>query len=287
MSTPTIEIQRLSKSFSGATDVLKDLDWTLPPGAVVGLLGRNGSGKTTLLQCALGLLEPSAGEARIFGESVTGLSDATRARLGYVPQDSALFEWLTARQMLDYFKAMYPRWNDAKVDGLLSRWAIDPDRQISKLSGGEKQRLSIIRALGPDPDLLILDEPVSGLDPIGRREFLRELVERILDKAATVVFSTHILSDLERIAGEVALLKGGRIAYQGPLDQTLDAARRIVGPAGAMAAVHVEHELARTANDGEVSVIALPSAEEAQALADNAQLSVQRITLEDLFVEAA
>jgi ABC-2 type transport system ATP-binding protein len=155
-----------------------------------------------------------------------------------VPQKSDLFEWLTPRQMLDYFKALYPRWHDAKVDALLERWGFDLARQgraISKLSGGEQQRLAIIRALGPDPELLVLDEPVSALDPVGRREFLRELIDGVIERGTTVVFSTHILSDLERVALDVAFLKDGRIALQGQLDELLEGAHRVVGAPGVRA----------------------------------------------------
>jgi ABC-2 type transport system ATP-binding protein len=134
-------------------------------------------------------------------------------------------------QMLDYFKAMYPRWNAVKVDALLERWGFGPlqlGTPIARLSGGEQQRLSIIRALAHDPELLVLDEPVSALDPAGRRDFLSELVDGVIERGTTVVFSTHILTDLERVALDVAFLKGGRIALQGPLDDLLEGARKAV-----------------------------------------------------------
>ena len=165
---------------------------------------------------------------RLFGEDVAALSEATRARIGYVPQKHGLFEWMTPLQMLDYFKAMYPRWNAVKVEALLERWGFGPlelGKPIGRLSGGQQQRLSIIRALAHDPELLVLDEPVSALDPAGRRAFLSELVDGVIERGTTVVFSTHILTDLERVALDVAFLKGGRIALQGPLDELLEAAR--------------------------------------------------------------
>jgi len=227
MTAAIIEVSSIVKRFSGR-NVLDALDWQIMPGQVVGLLGRNGAGKSTLLECLLGLRETDGGKVTVFGEDVGNLSEAARARIGYVPQASDLFEWLTPRQMLDYFKALYPRWNDAKVEALLKRWGFDGakcSRAISQLSGGEKQRLSIIRALAHDPDLLILDEPVAALDPVGRRDFLRELIDGVIERDTTVLFSTHILSDLERVALDVAFLKDGKIALQGPLDDLLDNAR--------------------------------------------------------------
>ena len=224
MTAAIIEVSSIVKRFD-TRSVLDGLNWKIMPGQVVGLLGRNGAGKSTLLECLLGLRETDSGSVTIFGEDVANLSEAARARIGYVPQQSDLFEWLTPRQMLDYFKALYPRWNDAKVALLLARWGFDDlkcSTPISRLSGGEKQRLSIIRALAHDPDLLILDEPVAALDPVGRRDFLRELIDGVIERDTTVVFSTHILSDLERVALDVAFLKNGKIALQGPLDELLE-----------------------------------------------------------------
>ncbi|MBP6337629.1 MAG: ABC transporter ATP-binding protein [Vitreoscilla sp.] len=225
----TVAIQNLSLAY-GAQTVLQNLSWQLPPGQVVGLLGRNGAGKTTLLESLLGLREPAQGEVQLFGRPLAALGDAERARIGYVPQQSNLFEWMTPLQLLAYFKAFYPRWNDAKVEALLTRWGINRHQPIAKLSGGQQQRLSIIRALGHEPDLLVLDEPVASLDPAGRRDFLQELVAQVIDRGTTVVFSTHILSDLERVAFHVAFLAAGRIVLQAPLDELMDGARSITGP---------------------------------------------------------
>jgi ABC-2 type transport system ATP-binding protein len=228
-TTVPIRIDKFSLAY-GAKSVLQYLDWQPPAGQVVGLLGRNGAGKTSLLEALLGLREGQGGSVHLFGETGPVLSDATRARIGYVPQQSNLFEWMTPGELLDYFRSFYPRWNQAKVDGLLSRWDIDRRQPIAKLSGGQQQRLSIVRALAHEPDLLVLDEPVSSLDPAGRRDFLQELVAQVIGHGTTVVFSTHILSDLERVAFNVAFLGGGRIVLQAPLDELMDEARSITGP---------------------------------------------------------
>jgi ABC-2 type transport system ATP-binding protein len=228
-TSPSAELTGVSLAYGKGAPVLRGLDWQLLPGQVVGLLGRNGAGKTTLLETLLGLREPQAGTVRLFGRPATQADDAARARIGYVPQQSDLFESFTAAQLLAYFKSFYPRWNEAKVDGLLSRWDINRHQRIGKLSGGQQQRLSIIRALAHDPDLLVLDEPVASLDPAGRRDFLRELVEQVLERGTTVVFSTHILSDLERVAFHMAFMNDGRIALQAPLDDLLDEVRLLSG----------------------------------------------------------
>ena len=225
----SVEIDGLVLGYRGRP-VLQGLDWRLQPGQVVGLLGRNGAGKTTLLEALLGLRDPQAGEVRLFGQPAARLDDAARARIGYVPQAGGLFEELRAGELLAYFRSFYPRWNEARVQALLQRWAVPLDVEIGRLSGGQQQRLSIIRALAHEPDLLVLDEPVASLDPLARRDFLRELVEQVLDRGTTVVFSTHILSDLERVAFNVAFLQGGRIALQAPLDELLAETLLASGP---------------------------------------------------------
>ncbi len=240
----SVQIQGLALAYRGRP-VLQGLDWTLQPGQVVGLLGRNGAGKTTLLETLLGLRDAQAGSVQIFGESASRLGDAVRARIGYVPQANDLFPELRAQQLLDYFRGFYPRWNAEKVAQLLQRWAVPLDVEIGRMSGGQQQRLSIIRALAHEPDLLVLDEPVASLDPLVRRDFLRELVEQVLDRGTTVVFSTHILSDLERVAFNVAFLREGRIALQAALDELLESSHLVMGADAQLALLPADAVLAR------------------------------------------
>jgi ABC-2 type transport system ATP-binding protein len=284
---PSIEMSSVLKRF-GSQRVLDGLDWQIGRGQVVGLLGRNGAGKSTLLECMLGLRELDGGSVTVLGEDAGRLSEKVLARIGYVPQKPDLFDWLTPLQMLDYFKAMYPRWNTGKVEGLLSRWGFDAamrSKQIKKLSGGEQQRLAIIRALAHDPDLLILDEPVSALDPVGRREFLRELVEQVIERGTTVVFSTHILSDLERVAFDLAFLNNGTIALQGQTDALLEGARRILVPASSLPAAPLAGEVRRHQDGAMASVIVQALNAEVERLARESGVRVETMTLEDLFIE--
>jgi ABC-2 type transport system ATP-binding protein len=283
--SPSAVLSGVSLRYPKGPVVLDGLDWQLLPGQVVGLLGRNGAGKTTLLETLLGLRSPDAGVVQLLGQPVQQLDDATRARIGYVPQQSDLFEAFTPAQLLAYFRSFYPRWNEAKVEGLMSRWDIARDTPIRKLSGGQKQRLSIIRALAHGPDLLVLDEPVASLDPAGRRDFLRELVGEVLDRGATVVFSTHILSDLERVAFNVAFLSQGRIALQAPLDELLEQVRAFTGSVTDMAALMARlgaEPLKRTPLEaGRERVLArLPADTPVPA-----GVSADRVNLDDLFSE--
>ncbi len=281
-TAPCLCLQGLRVAF-GRQAVLDGLDWSLPPGQVVGLLGRNGAGKTTLIETLLGLREPDAGSATMFGQPSTALDDDARGRIGYVPQRSDLFEWLTADQLLAYFRSFYPRWNTAKVDGLMGRWDIARDKPIGKLSGGQQQRLSIVRALAHEPELLVLDEPVASLDPAARRDFLGELVDQVVERRTTIVFSTHILSDLERVAVDVAFLTGGRIALHAPLDDLLESSMRLGGVPADIQRFVAEHRLQAISRAAGVPVIA--RGREAGAIPPaTPTVSVDPVTLEDLFL---
>jgi ABC-2 type transport system ATP-binding protein len=282
-TTAMARLDSVSLAYPKGPQVLRDLTWQLLPGQVVGLLGRNGSGKTTLLEALLGLRDPQAGRIELFGCPAAQLSDEARARIGYVPQSSDLFETFTPTQLLAYFRSFYPRWNESKVEGLMSRWDIPRDQPIRKLSGGQQQRLSIIRALAHEPDLLVLDEPVSSLDPVGRRDFLRELVDQVLDRGTTVVFSTHILSDLERVAFNLAFMSGGQIALQAPLDELLEQVQHLTGTSSELSSLMQRlgvTPLKRTPLEGgqERVLVKLP---QPPALPDRVQSSA--LNLEDLF----
>jgi len=282
MASPCVSLHGLCASF-GAQRVLDGLDWQLTSGQVVGLLGRNGAGKTTLIETLLGVRDADAGQALLFGQPSHALPDAVRARIGYVPQRSDLFEWFTADQLLAYFRSFYPRWNDAKVRGLMSRWDIARDKPIGQLSGGQQQRLSIVRALAHEPDLLVLDEPVASLDPAGRRDFLGELVDQVVDRGTTIVFSTHILSGLERVAVEVAFLTGGRIALHAPLDELLESSVRLGGVPADIERFVAEHSLQALSRDARGPVVARGRDSRAMPPA-TPTVSVDPATLEDLFL---
>mgnify|MGYP000458613660 CR=1 FL=1 len=276
--------QDLTLHYPGQPAVLQGLDWALQPGQVVGLLGRNGAGKTTLLETLLGLREPQHGQARLFGQPALQPDDALRARLGYVPQSSELFEDFTADQLLRYFRAFYPRWNEAKVEALMSRWDLPRARRIGQLSQGQQQRLSIVRALAHEPDLLVLDEPVASLDPAGRRDFLRELVDQVLDRGTTVLFSTHILSDLERVAFNIAFLHGGRIALQATQDELAEQVRLLAGPPEMLTLAAQGGQVLRQREQGGRSRWLVRYAQGPLPQA-SAQLQCEALGLEDLFVE--
>jgi len=226
MTALPIDIRQLEKTFASKR-VLQGVDLQLPAGTVLGLLGQNGSGKTTLIKCALGLLRPTAGQATVLGDDAWHLSADSKARLGYVPQEVVSYPWMRVRQVIAYTAAFYPTWNQPLVDDLCRRCQLPLEDRVGPLSVGQLQTLGIVLALGHEPDLLVLDEPVASLDPSARRHFLRTLLEIVDQPNRTVLFSTHITSDLERVANRVAILRDGRITFHGELDELKERVKRL------------------------------------------------------------
>ncbi len=270
------------------SNALNGVDLVLEPGSVLGLIGRNGAGKSTLIRAMLGLLEPLAGEARVFGEPALRLSDAAKARIAYVPQQPEALAWLTAQQMLDFVGRFYPGWDKTFVAHTLERWQIKPNKLLAKLSPGERQRVDLIRALASQPQLLVLDEPAAALDPVARRELLREVALRAGESGTTVLFSTHIVSDLERVASEVAFLHQGKLLMRCSVDETKERYARLWLPARMSAAAPVHSLSRRRHDDGSLSLVV--ERDERGAWPEAASLTGARVDalgLEDLFVEVA
>lgn len=226
MNESVIRVNAISKYYRTKV-VLDKLSLSIPKGSVFGLLGCNGEGKTTLIKCLLGLLKVSDGEVRVLGDDPRNFKDTTKARIGYVPQMDRVYPWLTVRQLTDYTASFYPNWNHSLVNTLLKEWHVDTSEKFGVLSEGQAQKVSIILSLGHEPELLVLDEPVASLDPAARRQFLKLVLDIVSDRECTIFFSTHITSDLERVADHVALLKNGQIDFCGELDQLKDEVKRI------------------------------------------------------------
>jgi ABC-2 type transport system ATP-binding protein len=259
---------------------------------VIGLLGRNGAGKTTLLRCLLGLSPIDRGGIALFGEPMLEPGGERMHRIGFVPQTFDLFPWMKVRAYLDFTAAFYPRWNTALVDRLLNEWELDARQKIGELSQGQRQKLAIVRAIAPDPDLLVLDEPVASLDPQARRAFMGELLALMRAPGKTVIFSTHITADLERADADIALLRDGRIQFMRPLAELRERLRRVVftraggwSQAPAVAGALKSH----VQGDQAVLLIEDPLLDSLHAFAarENADLKIETPTLEDLFVELA
>jgi ABC-2 type transport system ATP-binding protein len=290
MSDAPIRLDRLSKRFGSDRLALDGVSLAIPTGSVTGLLGRNAAGKSTLIQCAIGLLKPTSGSVSILGQPAWSLDADGKSRLGYVPQSIQLHAWMRVRQLLDYTAAFYPRWNDALVRDLLRDWEVPAEQKIKTLSPGTLQKLSIILALAHEPELLILDEPAAALDPAARRQFLAALLEVASDSRRTILFSTHITSDLERVADRVALLSAGRLTFDGGLDELKDTVKRLHVTAENPLApdFDIPGRLRRQIAGHEARVsVRLMSSELVGSLERDhgARVEVEDLSLEDIFLE--
>jgi ABC-2 type transport system ATP-binding protein len=279
--------QGLVHCYEGS-NALNGVDLRIAPGSVLGLIGRNGAGKSTLIRAMLGLLQPMSGAAFVFGEPALKLSNEAKSRIAYVPQQPEALAWLTAQQMLDFVGRFYPRWDSAFAKSTLERWKIQPNRLLAKLSPGERQRVDLIRALASQPELLVLDEPAAALDPVARRELLRELALRAGEAGTTVLFSTHIVSDLERVASDVAFLHDGKVLLRCGVDDTKERYARLWLPAKMSAAAPSQSLSRRRNQDGSLSLIVERDADDRWPEASTLPgARIDALGLEDLFVEIA
>ena len=222
MSTPAIAARGLSKRFRRLAAV-SELTLEVAPGQILGFLGPNGAGKTTTIRMLMGFLRPTAGQASILGARAGDVS--VRARIGYLPGDLRVDPAMTGHDLFAFYGRLRGRDDRARVDELIERLGLDPTRAFGALSKGNRQKVGIVQAFCHEPDVLILDEPTTGLDPLVQREFLT-LLQQAAGRGAAVLFSSHVLPEVERAATQVAIIRAGRLVTVSTVDDLLDQARR-------------------------------------------------------------
>ena len=223
-----IDAQGLGKRYGGRW-ALKGCDLQIPSGHVVGLVGPNGAGKTTLLHLAVGLLAPTAGTLAVLGRAPAADPDQL-ARVGFVAQDTPTYARLTVADHLRFGRQMNPGWDDTLARQRVAELDLDLDQRAGSLSGGQRAQLALTLAVAKRPELLVLDEPVASLDPLARREFLQRLMEFVAEGEVSVVLSSHLVADLERVCDYLIVLVDSRLQLAGDVDDLLATHRRLVGP---------------------------------------------------------
>src|SRR3990172_6895606 len=226
VSESVINVSDLTRCF-GAKTALASVSLSMPRGAIYGLVGTNGAGKTTLIKHILGLLRADSGTVRVFGLDPVADPVAVLSRIGYLSEENDVPGWMRVDELIRYSRAFYPAWDDAYAEELRQTFALDPAARIRNLSKGEKARAGLLIALAHRPELLVLDEPSSGLDPIVRRDILGAVIRTIADEGRTVLFSSHLLEEVERVADRVAIIHQGRIMLTAPMDEIKDTHRRV------------------------------------------------------------
>jgi ABC-2 type transport system ATP-binding protein len=213
---PVIDITSLTRRF-GTKTALDSVTLALPRGAVYGLVGANGAGKTTLIKHILGLLRAESGSVRVFGIDPVADPVSVLSRIGYLSEDPDLPGWMRVDELIRYTRAFYPAWDDAYAAELQQAFALDGSARLRTLSKGQKARAGLLIALAYRPELLVLDEPSSGLDPIVRKDILGAVIRTIADEGRTVLFSSHLLEEVEQVADHVTMISHGHIVLSAPL----------------------------------------------------------------------
>ncbi len=215
---PVVEVQHLSRRFRRKV-ALDGVSLTVPKGMVFGLVGENGAGKTTLIKILLGLLAPSEGQVRVFGLDPVADPVGVLSRIGYLSEDRDMPGWMRLDEYMRYTQAFYPGWDEAYAEELRQTFNLDSRAKLRTLSRGEKAKAGLLGALAYRPDLLLLDEPSSGLDPVVRRDILSAIIRTVADEGRTVIFSSHLLDEVERVADYVAMVSAGKLVMSAPMDE--------------------------------------------------------------------
>jgi len=283
-----LKIAGLGKSF-GKKRVLKDVSFAVEPGRVYGLLGLNGEGKTTLARILMGIIPADRGAILFKGKSIRFGAAAYKREVGFIPEDSFFYGWMKVRELLQLNASFYPKWDADRVRALSGNLGLDPKARIRTLSRGQKLKLGLVAAIGAAPDLLILDDPTSGLDVPTRHDFLRGVIRDLAERGTAVLFATHMVHELERVADHLLILHGGRITLDRRYEEVKEATRRVKlwfdGEAPEWPGVEGTLSVAREANRLEAVVYPWSGAAEdgIRNLAP-VRMEVEPLSLEEMFV---
>ena len=276
MSSPVLRATGLTKRY-GRRLALSDCTLSIPPGHVVGLVGPNGAGKTTLLQIAVGMLPPTSGSIEVLGGRPAS-GAAQLARVGFVAQDTPTYAGLSIADHLRFGARTNPGWDQRLADDRIAKLGLDPSQKAGKLSGGQRAQLALTLAIAKRPDLLILDEPVSSLDPLARREFLQSLMAFIAEQGACVILSSHLVSDLERVCDYLIVLVASRVRIAGEVEDLLATHHRLTGARRDLGSLPAGVEVIEESHTDRQSTLIARSA----TPIDDPAWVVEQLTLEDL-----
>lgn len=290
-TAPVIETRLLTKSYR-KVDAVHELNLSVGRGRITAFLGRNGAGKTTTIKMALGMIRPTAGQASVLGIPVSDLKESckTRRRIAYVAENKPLYQYMTVEQTIRFARSFYSDWRPELADRLLSEYELPTHRKVKSLSKGMRTKLALLLAFARRPELLILDEPSEGLDPVGIEQLLKTLVSRSAE-GVSVFFSSHQIAEVERVADHVCILEKGRLVLDAPLDDLRQFYRRI-DLVFSSAPVELEFSIIGVekiqTNGRQISVFASRNAEaiveRAQAL-NALSVEVAPVGLRDIFLE--
>ncbi|MCL2742511.1 MAG: ABC transporter ATP-binding protein [Planctomycetaceae bacterium] len=298
MNNIAVEMKNVSRAFGVGKDLTQAVDnltLSVPRGSVYGLLGANGAGKTTSIRMMVSHLKPDSGEIRVLGADPAEYTTDTRRRIAYISENMQIPKWMSMEDAVGFCKPLYPNWNEPLYQELLKTFDLKPSRRYEESSKGQRRAMCIIIALCQEPEILIMDEPASGLDTLARRHFLSELLKITCDENKTVLFSSHILGDIERTVDRVAILMRGRMVLEGELDTLKEKVRRISfrAESGNIAepAANLFHTLRNIRDRSSIQWVVTDFEEEKfvqlrESLPDSVAVEVEGFNLEELFMES-
>jgi ABC-2 type transport system ATP-binding protein len=226
--THAIVTERLTKYY-GSRCVVNCLDLHVPVGTVYGFLGRNGAGKSTTIKMLLGMAQPSSGKVELLGHEISALPDQVRGRIAYLAEGHPLYGWMTVGEAARFSRSFYAeRWNERLLEQILEHFEIPVRSKLRKLSNGQRANVALALAIAPDPDLLILDDPTLGLDTVARRDFLMSMIHLVGRQGRTILFSSHILTDVERVADRIGILVDGVLRVDSPTEAFKESVSKVV-----------------------------------------------------------
>jgi len=289
MEAYIVETRNVSRSF-GRRVAVRNVNLRVRRGSIYGFLGRNGSGKTTVLKMLAGLIRPDTGEIQVNGVEPARFTVADRHKMGYLAEKQILMPGMRVCDLLRFTAQFYPDWDSGVCERMLQRFKIDPAQRIRALSQGTARQVGFLLALAQRPELLILDEPAANLDVVARRQFLDEMLELIRQEGKTVLLSSHVLSDVERVADEVGILKQGTLQISEPLDQLKETVKqvRFYGFARGVDGFELPEAFrCRKTRDEVLATLRLQDEHSLPRLAaaHHCQYEIIHLNLEDLFVE--
>jgi ABC-2 type transport system ATP-binding protein len=283
-----VEVTGLSRRY-GTKLALDQVSLKVKPGRVFGLVGGNGAGKTTLIKHLLGRLTPESGSVRVFGYDPVADPVAVLSRVGYLSENRDLPVWMRVDELLRYTEAFYPAWDTAYAEELRRQFHLDPRAKIKSLSRGENAKAGLLIALAYRPEMLLLDEPSSGLDPVVRRDILEAIIRTVADEGRTVFFSSHLLEEVERVADDMAMMFNGQVVLVGALDDVKENHHRLIlrFDAALPSAPNISGVLSITGSGREWTAICNGKREEAVASAARAGgrlIAEESPSLDEIFV---
>ncbi|NIM65435.1 MAG: ATP-binding cassette domain-containing protein [Candidatus Latescibacteria bacterium] len=290
-----VEFQNIHRAYKRGVDVLRGVSFSIEPGEVVGLLGKNGAGKTTLIRIAMGMIEAQQGGARLFGLDPREKPLEVKQRVGYVSEDQILPNFLRVEEVIQLHRGLFPNWDLQLEKEISDRFSISRRAKIKTLSKGQARQVALLCAVCHRPELLLLDEPAGGLDPAARREFLETAIQMLNETGTTILFSSHYMSDVERLAARVVMIHEGQVLIDSELDDLREGYSLALVPHGPNAAraglIELEQCVGVRQRSDAMHAIFKLDPEQSQALLER-KLGITgtrctSIALEEMFIELA